>query len=199
MYLMSLNLPRVDRVGDGLNGMANPGPTTGPAVATAPGAAGGSGAPAPVTGMLGVIVGGPAGIGPSNPAATRTTPASSETTIGNRSSAGTKSTSDHGDGLERLHRLPANEQDAVAALLELWPSAAGPSTATPGAAPVGRDDDDGEDDDEDNEEEIDSSTDEQPLTKRRRVADDREDGREEVDDGEQSKSQAKGKERAADW
>ena len=56
--------------------------------------AGGSGAPA-------VAVGGLAGIGPSNPSATRMTALASGSTIRDRPSASTQMTSDNGDAAER--------------------------------------------------------------------------------------------------
>ncbi|KAL9138409.1 MAG: hypothetical protein Q9175_000392 [Cornicularia normoerica] len=64
-YLASLGLPKANVAGGGFSGGANPAQSMAPVVATFTSIAGGSGAPAPVAGMLGVAVGGPAGIGPS--------------------------------------------------------------------------------------------------------------------------------------
>lgn len=64
-HLASLGLPKVNILDGDFSGGANPAQSMAPAVATFTSTAGGSGAPAPVAGMLGVAVGGPAGIGPS--------------------------------------------------------------------------------------------------------------------------------------
>ena len=151
-YLDSLNLPRVREVGDGLNGLANPGQSVGPAVAAAASAAGDSGAPAPFAVMAGVAVGRLAGIGPSNPPAIGMTAAAS------------------------VYRMNDNDRAAVDFLVTLAGSTAGPSIA---AAPVGLDEEEDDDDDTNGNANANDVNDDQPPTKRRRVDDgeDSEDGR----------------------